>query len=291
MKQSNTSTLLRLCALVATFVLVGADLSGLAQNTNSSTTNDASMQNDNTTMTTKPSRRRGRRGRRASSGAMNANTGDTTGSMGDNANMAGDTSMQNSNANTGDMTMTAPSTGGRRRRGRRRAAAAAPAGTTMETPADTSGAMPMAQGGAMSSLGRVGDPASLDGTYTGTINYPDGSMTGDATLTITGNNFTLESGGNTQTGTLTTQSFPGQTAVSMRFGTELPAKILSLRAKKTGNGLMLMNTSGESHQFSFHSGGGGGAMGGGRRRRGSRRRSAAPPAPPAEQPATPPPSL
>jgi hypothetical protein len=219
------------------FVLVGADLSGLAQNTNSSTTSDASMQNDNTTMTTKPGRRRGRRGRR-------------------------------------------------------RAAAAAPADTTMETPADTSGAMPaMQSSGAMSSLGRVGEAASLDGTYTGTINYPDGGMTGDATLTITGNNFTLESGGNTQTGTLTTQSWPGQIAVSMRFGTELPAKILSLRGKKTGNGLMLMNTSGESHQFSFHSGGGGGAMRGGRRRRGSRRRSAAPSTPPAEQPATPPPSL
>jgi hypothetical protein len=235
-KQSNTSTLLCLCALVATFVLVGADLSGLAQNANSSTTNDASMQNDNTTMTTKPSRRRGRRGRR-------------------------------------------------------RAPETVPAGATMETmPADTSGAMPAMQGEAPSSLGRVGEAASLDGTYTGTINYPDGGMTGDATLTITGNNFTLESGGNTQTGTLTTQSWPGQIAVSMRFGTELPAKIISLRGKKTGNGLMLMNTSGESHQFSFHSGGGGGAMGGGRRRRGRRRHSAAPPAPPAEQPATPPPS-
>jgi hypothetical protein len=290
-KQSNTSTLLRLCALVAMFVLVGADLSGRAQNTNSSTTNDASMQNDNTT-TNANMGRRGRRGRRSTrAGNMNANTGDATGSMSDNANMAGDTSMQNTNANSGDMSMPATGTSGRRRRGRRRAAAAAPAGATMETmPADTSGAMPaMQSSGAMSSLGRVGDPASLDGTYTGTINYPDAGMTGDATLTITGNNFTLESGGNTQTGTLTTQAFPGQTAVSMRFGTELPAKILSLRGKKTGSGLMLMNTSGESHQFSFHSGGGGGAMSGGRRRRGHRH--TAPATPPAEQPATPPPSL
>ena len=129
---------------------------------------------------------------------------------------------------------------------------------------------------------RTATPASLDGTYTGTINYPGGNMTGDATLTITGNTFTLESGGTTQTGTLTSQSFPGQTAVSMRFGTDTPAKIVSLRAKKTGNGIWLMNTSGEPQVFSFHSGGGG--MGGGRRGRHRRRRGtmAAPPAPPAE---------
>lgn len=291
MKQSKTNTFIRLCALVATVVLVGADLVGLAQNTNSSTTNDTSAQNTNTTTRT-GGRRRGRR-RTARTGDMNMNA--NTGEPGDNANVStGEPSMQNTNdnANSGEMTMPTTGTGGRRRRGRRRGAPPAPPADT-GMPAETSGAMATGAQGATSSLGRLGETASLDGTYTGTVNYPDGGMSGDATLTITGNTFTLESGGNTQTGTLTSQQWPGQIAVTMRFGTETPAKIISLRAKKTGNGLMLMSTSGESHQFSFHSGGGGhGAMmgGGRRRRRGGRRRAATPP-PPAAEPTTPPPSL
>lgn len=297
MKQSNTSTLLGLCALAVMFMLVGADVVGLAQNANSSTTTDPAMQNDNMTMNSNMGRR-GRRGTRRSSSrrsTMNANTGDMADNAnmagGENANMAGDAAMQNMNDNSGmsgNMNMGT----GRRRRGRRRAATAPPADTTA-APADTMAAPPadtssaMASGGMMqgSSLGRVGETMSLDGTYTGTVNYPDGGMTGEATLTITGNTFTL----NDQSGTLTTQSWPGYTAVSMRFGTESPAKIISLRAKKTGSGLMLMSVSGESHQFSFHSGGGG-AMGGGhrRRRRGGRRMS--PPPPPAEA-TTPPPGV
>lgn len=320
MKQSNTSILLRLCVLAVTFVLVGADVVGLAQNTNSSAPTDTTMQNDNATMNANMGgSRRGRRGtrRRSSRSTMNANTGDMPDNnanmagenmnmAGDNmnmageqnTNMAGDTSMQGTNDNTGMSGNMNMNTGGRRRRGRRRgtmtpmpAADTAPPTDMATPPADTSGAMAsggMMQGGAGSTLGRVGDAMSLDGTYAGTINYPDGGMSGDATLTITGNTFTLGD----QSGTLTTQTWPGYTAVSMRFGTELPAKIISLRAKKTGSGLTLTSVSGESHQFSFHSGGGGGgAMGGRRRRRRGGRRMMAPPAEPPAETTTPPPGV
>ena len=41
------------------------------------------------------------------------------------------------------------------------------------------------------------EQTDLSGTYTGTVNYPDGGMTGEATLTITGNNFTLTAGAST----------------------------------------------------------------------------------------------
>ena len=211
MKQRNMSTLLVFGALVVvTFALVSADLVGMAQNTNSSTTSgDTSAQNTNTNP--RPAGRRRRGGRRGTR-ATNTNTGEMTG---DNTNTAGDTSMPSTNDNSGVMASGAGMQGG--------------SGT----------------------LGRVGDAATLDGTYTGTINYPDGNLTGDATLTINGTSFTLESGGNTQSGTLTTQMWPGYTAVSMRFGTETPAKIISLRARKNRNWLQLNNVGGERTKFSF----------------------------------------
>jgi len=179
------------------------------------------------------------------------------------AQNSNDTTMQNTNDNTGATSM---STGRhRRRRGRRRRAtpAAPPAaeatGTTMAGPG--------------SALGRVGETASLDGTYTGTVNYPDGGLTGDGTLAITGNTFTL----NGQSGTLTTQQWPGYIAVSLRFGTDRPAKIVSTRARKNGSWLTLTSVPGEMHQFSFRgtSGATTGTGGGGHRRRGRRRRAAA----------------
>src|SRR5205085_10373384 len=93
-----------------------------------------------------------------------------------NTTMAAEPSMQNTNDNTGT-TMTGTTTGRRRRRGRRRAAAA----TSTETMGTmTTGTM---QTGATSTLGRVGETASLDGTYTGTVNGPDFGLTGDGTLT------------------------------------------------------------------------------------------------------------
>lgn len=191
-------------------------------------------------------------------------------------------SMQNTNSSMRPRRQRA-----RRRRARRRAAAAAPA---MDAPAadaaaeppDTAMAGGMQSGGGMS-MGTPGSDHDMSGTFTGTINAPDMSMTGPATITFTTNTFTIDAGGNTQSGTYTAREWPGQVAVSMRFGTELPANIVSVSAKHRGESLTLSSVRGESKKFSFTTGGG---MGGGRRGRRARRGAMMTP-PPAE--ATPPP--
>jgi hypothetical protein len=128
-------------------------------------------------------------------------------------------------------------------------------------------------------------------------------MTGDATLTITGNTFTVSGGGGSDaTGTLSARSWPGYTALSMRFGDTLPATIISTRAWHRGNSLRIQSVRGESRMFTFNGrgegAGGGAAMsnGGsmtnrrsrGRRNRGRRGRSntmmTTPDAPPAPTP-------
>lgn len=263
------------CVALACADLVVSSASGFPQNANSSTqdettrggqmTTNTSSENANTG-TPRRSRRRTRRNRAAA--AANANMGDM--------NMSGDASAttgQDANANmSGDMSATTtPSTGGRRRRrGRRnRATAAATTDASMQdTSMSTSGTgMERTDGGAQ---------ADLSGTYTGTVNYPEGGMTGAATMTITGNQFSItpEGGGAAVNGTITAVTTRGYTGATMMFGersavppTQAPPPLpaVSVRAKKTGNSLWLMNVKGEKREFSFTSGGSG--------RRGRGRRS------------------
>ena len=133
-------------------------------------------------------------------------------------------------------------------------------GATM--PQDSSAASGAAQKSARSA--RVsGEPADLSGTYTGTINYPGGNLTGDATLTINGNEFTLTSGSTTKTGRISAVKTGGYTAVAMTFGdlaakpgqTTTPPQTVSLRARKTGDRLQLTSVPGETQKFSFVTGG------------------------------------
>ncbi len=110
------------------------------------------------------------------------------------------------------------------------------------------------------------EQTDLSGTYTGKVNYPDASLTGDATLTIMGNNFSLAAGSTTQSGRVTAVTTCGYTGVTMMFGdltpptpspnppAALPA--VSLRAKKMGDRVTLMSVPGEKRMFSFGSGGG-----------------------------------
>ena len=131
----------------------------------------------------------------------------------------------------------------------------------------------------------------LSGTYTGVINCLDAS--GDATLTITGNQFTL-SGASSRTGRITAVTTRGYTGATLRFDAAAggtPTSV-SVRARKMGDRLMLSPVPGETNKCTFAPGRGGAGMGmGGRRGRRGRRRGAAmaPPPPTAtgEESATP----
>jgi hypothetical protein len=126
------------------------------------------------------------------------------------------------------------------------------------------------------------EQTDLSGTYTGTANYTEGGLSGDATLTISGNHFTMTSGSTTQEGRVVAVTTCNYTAVTMMFGKEqvsaptgpqpAPLPAVSLRARKVGGGLNLESVGGESKQFSFNSAatGGGGKV---RRHTSGRRRS------------------
>ena len=149
--------------------------------------------------------------------------------------------------------------------------------STAPVPTQTGRCDPMAQ-----------EQTDLSGTYTGTANYAEGGLSGDATLTINGNAFTITSGSSTQEGRVTAVTTCNYTGVTMMFGKpqtsaakgEQPAPLpaVSLRARKVGGGLTLESVGGETRQFSFSSAGaGGGGHVGGMRPRGRRPRRGMPP--------------
>ncbi|MGB9177991.1 MAG: hypothetical protein WCB68_01995, partial [Pyrinomonadaceae bacterium] len=294
-----------LFVFIVTAALVSADLVVLAQN---DATRGATMSQDNSNAATNTNagttrrRRRRRARRRSGSAAANMNANVSPDMQGDaNANMAGDTGnvnmtadMSNANAN-----MSMRRGGRRRRRSRNMAAdtnmAADANANTAATDAQTNmSAMPRRHGRCDN---MVQEQTDLSGTYTGNINYPDGGLSGDATLAITGNNFTLTNGSNTINGHVSATTTCNYTAAAMQLGematatpgqpAPAPPTVVSVRAKKMGDRLMLMSVSGEKHAFSF---GSTGTRGGRRGRRGRGMTMAAPPAdttaaPPAETPA------
>jgi len=310
-KSTNTRRTIGLLFVFAACVaLVCADLvvssaSSQPQNANSSTTTQddeptrggqmtSNSNNGNTGNMATPRRRSRRRARRPTN--ANANM---SGDMG-NMNMSGDTSGQDANANmSGDMsnmnmsgdTTGNMNTGRRRRRGRRnRAANANMSGdtTNMNMSGDMSGQdananMSTSGTGVMSTSDNTGTQADLSGTYTGTVNYPEGGMNGPATLTITGNQFTMtpDGGGSPVSGRVTAVTTRGYTGVTMMFGDTTPPPVtqappplpaVSLRARMSGGRVTLMSVPGEKREFSFSSGGTS-TMRRGRRTRRSRSRN------------------
>ena len=150
-------------------------------------------------------------------------------------------SAQNTNSS---MTMSAPkNTNKTARTGRRKVAAAKPTGRCDPTKQEQT---------------------DLSGTYTGKVKHGDQPAM-DATLTITGSNFTMASGSDTHSGRITAVTTCGYTAVTVMMGdltppapgpnppAALPA--MSLRAKKVGNSLTLTSVPGEPQNVSFVSAG------------------------------------
>ncbi len=255
-KSSPLRTLILMCALIVSVSFAASDLTAGARLQQENPGMSATEQNTNTgateqnANTSAPRQRPTRRRGGQRRTAANMNTAVSTEDAGTDQNM------QNANANMAggaqDMTRQTTTTGSQTR-----------------------------------SL-RAGTPADLSGTYTGTVNYEEGGLTGDATLTITGDRFTLTSGTQTITGRLTATQWPGYIVVAMQLGeaqapaagqTATPPVSLSLRARRSGDRLTLTPAPGSLRQFSF-------TPTGARAPRGRRGRRGATPATPAE-PATP----
>jgi len=153
---------------------------------------------------------------------------------------------QNANSST---TMTENSNVGttRRRRGRRQKPATTPPESTAAP-----GAELVAPASALATT-----QTDLSGTYTGTFDCADAGLTGDNTLTITGNQFTTSDG---KAGRITATTTGGYTGVAMQFG-ELTVgtkgqpgvapTIVSMRAKKSRDRLTLMSVPGATHVCTF----------------------------------------
>lgn len=92
------------------------------------------------------------------------------------------------------------------------------------------------------------EQTDLSGAYTGKLKHGDGSVV-DATLTITGNNFTATMGADTHSGKIAAVTTCGYTAVTMMM--EGAPQAMSLRAKKVGDNLTLTSVPGEPQMVSF----------------------------------------
>ena len=91
----------------------------------------------------------------------------------------------------------------------------------------------------------------LSGTYAGTFDCEALGLTGDTTLTITGNEFTTADG---KSGRIVASTTGGYTAVAMQVGGTEPTAtptIISLRARKSGNRLTLSAVSGGAQKCTF----------------------------------------
>jgi hypothetical protein len=109
------------------------------------------------------------------------------------------------------------------------------------------------------------EQTDLSGTYTGKARHDNGAPV-DATLTITGNNFSMTSGSDTHSGRVTAVTTCGYTAVTMMMGDLTPPSgatappplpAMSLRAKKSGDNLTLTSVPGEKKKVWFSTSGSG----------------------------------
>ncbi|HEX8189386.1 MAG TPA: hypothetical protein VF586_13605, partial [Pyrinomonadaceae bacterium] len=174
-------------------------------------------------------------------------------------------SAQNDNANAN----TAPAPRRGRRRGVRPAVSDVNANTTMEpgTTPETSGAAAAAQDD--DSRGDLsGEQVDLSGTYEGNLSTAGGAGevgNGKATLTITGNTFTLTTeGGATHSGRIYSVLTRGETSAALYFpdvsvGTPPTPLVYNVRARKRGDRLTLSPAPRTAARLTF-------APAGGRRR-------------------------
>ncbi|HEV7891834.1 MAG TPA: hypothetical protein VGP08_14420, partial [Pyrinomonadaceae bacterium] len=191
------------------------------------------------------------------------------GALAQNANSSttGDASAENSNANmAGPMRRRSR----RGRRGSRRRARASNAAAVAAAEAAATGDASAAQSGDVS-----GEQTDLSGSYMGHMTMTGGhEMSGDVTLAITGNTFTITGEGMTHNGRVYAVTTRGYIGASFYFSditnpaTSTPV-VATVRARKKGDQLWLSPVPGTQTRMTFGTGGGG--MGGHHRGRRGRR--------------------
>lgn len=174
----------------------------------------------------------------------------------------------NTNANTGAEAETNTDTTTRRRRGRRGRRGTRVAPMTDNT---NTGEMTEGTGGEMTPRPEIvinrdagpqdtggGAQEDLSGAYTGRLNMTGGhDMSGEATMTITGNSFTLEAGGMTHSGrvyAINTRRYVGAAFYFTDItdpATNTPLAV-SVRARRTGNRLSLTPVPGARNRMTFN---------------------------------------
>jgi hypothetical protein len=102
------------------------------------------------------------------------------------------------------------------------------------------------------------EQTDLSGTYAGTFDCAEAGLTGDTTLTVTGNQFTTAGG---KSGRIVAATTKGYTSVALQFGDSgtpgaagtagTAPMIISLRGRKNGERLTLTSVPGSRHQCSF----------------------------------------
>lgn len=188
-------------------------------------------------------RQGGRRGRLPSNANVgttdaNANTNDKSGA---DSYTAGET---NANAST---------TGRRRYSGRRKGRPRRAAPTTDDAPPRRAITASSLADGAIN----LDTPADLSGTYAGRVSdEARGVINEEATLKISGTNYTLEGASLSRSGRFIVNTTRGYHAVTMELGPSVPgqsfAPFISVRAHRVGtHRLILRNVSGERYRFSF----------------------------------------
>lgn len=143
----------------------------------------------------------------------------------------------------------APSRGRRGRRARRRPQPAADASMAAGDMAAPDASQERTDGG---------EQTDLSGTYTGRLTMTGGhDMAGEATLTITGNSFTLTSEGMSHSGRVYAVTTRGYTGASFYF-TDMPDSttntptVATVRARKTASRLTLTPVPGTRTRMTFN---------------------------------------
>jgi hypothetical protein len=157
---------------------------------------------------------------------------------------------ESTSQNTAVDTSTKKTTTSRRRGARRSRAAKVDMATDATTPALAETPVATAT--------ETSEQTDLSGAYTGTFECTDAGVTGPTTLTITGNQFTTADG---KSGRIVATTTHGYTGVAMQFGevvmpapgqpANAPPTIVSMRARKSGDRLVLTTVEGASHVCSF----------------------------------------